>query len=66
LATPPEVPIEILEKVVNDKRLWIYSKLIEKESLNPPTAAKEYVSGEGFYYLGRSYRLKLVNGVNRF
>ncbi|MEG3918225.1 SprT family zinc-dependent metalloprotease [Microcoleus sp. T3_A4] len=65
MATPPEVPIETLEKVVNDKRLWIYSKLLEKESLNPPTAAKEYVSGEGFYYLGRSYRLKLVDGVKR-
>jgi hypothetical protein len=35
----------------------------KKESLNPPTAVKEYVSGEGFFYLGRSYRLKLVDGV---
>ena len=57
------MPIETLEKVVNQKRLWIHSKLIEKESLNPPTPAKEYVSGEGFYYLGRSYSLKLVDGV---
>lgn len=63
LATPPEVPMETLEKVVNDKRLWIYSKLIEKESFNPPTAAKDYVAGESFYYLGRSYRLNLVDGV---
>ena len=63
LSTPPQVPIETLEKVVNEKRLWIHSKLIEKESLNPPTPAKEYVSGEGFYYLGRSYSLKLVDGV---
>ncbi len=61
LASPPEVPMETLEKVVRDKRLWIYSKLLKKESLNPPTAVKEYVSGEGFYYLGRSYRLKLVD-----
>ena len=63
LSTPPQVPIETLEKVVNEKRLWIHSKLIEKESLNPPTPAKEYVSGEGFYYLGRSYSFKLVDGV---
>ena len=63
LASPPEVPMETLEKVVSDKRLWIYSKLLKKESLNPPTAVKEYVSGEGFYYLGRSYRLKLVDSV---
>jgi predicted metal-dependent hydrolase len=65
LVSPPEVPMETLEKVVRDKRLWIYSKLLKKESLNPPTAVKEYVSGEGFFYLGRSYRLKLVDGVNR-
>jgi len=63
LAAPPEVPIETLEKIVADKRLWIYDKLIKKESLNPPTPSKEYVSGEGFYYLGRSYRLTLVDAV---
>ena len=63
LASPLEVPIETLEKVVDDRRLWIHSKLLKKESLNPPTSVKEYVSGEGFYYLGRSYRLKLVGGV---
>ncbi|MEP0802771.1 M48 family metallopeptidase [Funiculus sociatus] len=63
LASPPEVPMETLEKVVSDKRLWIYSKLLKKESFNPPTAVKEYVSGEGFFYLGRNYRLKLVDGV---
>jgi predicted metal-dependent hydrolase len=65
LASPPEVPIETLEKVVDDRRFWIYSKLLKKESLNPPTSSKEYVSGEGFYYLGRSYRLKLVDGVKK-
>lgn len=63
LATPPEVPLETLEKVVNDKRLWIYSKLIRKEALNLPTAVKEYVEEEKFYYLGRGYRLKLVDKV---
>ncbi len=57
------VPIETLEKVVGEKRLWIYSKLLKKESLNLPTAVKKYVSGEKFYYLGRSYRLKLIDSV---
>ncbi|MFN6527289.1 SprT family zinc-dependent metalloprotease [Nostoc sp. ChiSLP03a] len=60
LVSPPEVPIETLERIVSDKRYWIYSKLLKKESLNPTVSAKEYVSGEGFYYLGRSYRLKIV------
>ncbi len=61
LSAPPEVPLETLEKVVEDKRFWIYSKLLEKQELNPPVPIKEYISGEGFYYLGRSYRLKMVN-----
>lgn len=61
LASPPEVPIETLEKIVTDKRYWIYSKLLKKELFNSPVNLKEYVSGEGFYYLGRSYRLKIVD-----
>lgn len=61
LASPPEVPIETLEKIVDNKRYWIYSKLLKKESFNAPVNVKEYVSGEGFYYLGRSYRLKIVD-----
>jgi predicted metal-dependent hydrolase len=65
LASPPEVSIETLEKIVNDKRYWIYSKLLKKESFNQPVSVKEYVSGEGFYYLGRSYRLKLVDGIQQ-
>lgn len=63
LTSPPEVPLETLEKVVRDKRLWIVNKLLKKAALNPPSSNKEYVSGEGFYYLGRSYRLKLVDSV---
>lgn len=65
LASPPEVPIETLERIVSEKRYWIYSKLLKKELLNPPVSVKEYVSGEGFYYLGRSYRLKVVDGVQQ-
>lgn len=63
LASPPEVPIETLEKIVSDKRLWIYDKLLKQQFLNPPTSIKQYVSGEAFYYLGRSYSLKLVDAV---
>ena len=65
LASPPEVPIETLERIVSEKRYWIYSKLLKKESLNPPASVKEYVSGENFYYLGRSYRLKVVEQVEQ-
>lgn len=60
LASPPGVAVEALEAFAEDNLLWIYTKLLEKEAQARPRARKEYVSGEGFYYLGRSYRLKLV------
>ncbi|MBL1179255.1 M48 family metallopeptidase [Pantanalinema sp. GBBB05] len=66
IACRPEVPPERLEKVIQDKRLWIYEKLLQKEALNPtPPVTKEFISGEGFYYLGRSYRLKLVHDTKQ-
>jgi len=50
-----------LESFVRDKRAWVYKKVAEKEALRHATPVKEYVSGEGFPYLGRSYRLLLVD-----
>jgi predicted metal-dependent hydrolase len=60
LHAPDACPRETLESFVRQKRFWIYRKLAEKEALQRPVPRKEYVSGEGFPYLGRSYRLLLV------
>jgi predicted metal-dependent hydrolase len=53
-----------LESAVRDKRFWLYSKMAEKETLRKALPTKEYVSGEGFFYLGRSYRLLLLKKQN--
>jgi predicted metal-dependent hydrolase len=45
---------------VRAKKFWLYRKLAEKEARQQPRSGKEFVSGEGFPYLGRSYRLLLV------
>jgi len=63
LATPPGVPPERLEAFVQDNLVWVHTRLLDKEAQARPLARKEYVSGEGFYYLGRSYRLKMVDGA---
>jgi predicted metal-dependent hydrolase len=63
LATPPDVPQEQLEAFVEEHLVWVYTKLADKEGHAQPQARKEYVPGEGFFYLGRSYRLRLVDGV---
>ena len=54
----------VLERFVREKRFWLYTKLAEKESLRKPVANKEFVTGEGFPYLGRNYRLLLVDESN--
>ena len=64
LAAPSKVPEERLERFAKSKRFWVYKKLAAKEALPPPVPSKQFVTGEGFPYLGRSYRLLLVSGLD--
>src|SRR5690554_8202238 len=58
---PEHLNIEEIEKVLEEKRYWIYSKQEEWKYLNSTKVKRQFVNGEGFLYLGRSYRLKLVD-----
>jgi hypothetical protein len=58
---PEDVPEEKIEDIVEAKRLWIYKNLAEWRDLNATRVLREYRNGEGFLYLGRSYRLLLVS-----
>lgn len=60
LDVPVGVPISIIEDVAEEKLFWVYKKLAEKGLYQRPRNRKEYVTGEGFAYLGRSYRLLLI------
>jgi predicted metal-dependent hydrolase len=51
---------EDIEDIVKSKRYWIYKTLAEWRDLNAARVLREYRNGEGFLYLGRSYRLSLV------
>ncbi len=57
---PAEFPDERIEDIVQSKRYWIYKTLAEWRDLNATRVLREYRNGEGFLYLGRSYRLSLV------
>ena len=50
-----------VEELIEKKRKWIYRNLAEWQDMNAARIRRQYVSGEGFLYLGRSYRLKLVD-----
>ncbi|WP_295454052.1 hypothetical protein [uncultured Thiodictyon sp.] len=43
------------------RSFWIYTKLAEKDRLHRQVPRKQFVDGEGFLYLRRSHRLKLVD-----
>ena len=64
LAAPRGADETKLRDFVRSKRYWIYKKLAEKEQLQRPIPRKEYVNGEGFLYLGRSYMLRIVEIQN--
>lgn len=60
LSAPPGVPDERLREFVKRKRMWVYKELAKRDALNHEAPRKAFVDGEGFAYLGKSYRLRLV------
>jgi hypothetical protein len=58
---PADYTPEQVDAVVESKRMWIYRNLAEWKDLNATSVAREWVNGETFLYLGRSYRLSLVS-----
>ena len=60
LKAPPTATIDRAKQFVVAKRPWVYRKLAEKDALTGPPVVKQFVEGEGFAYLGRSYRLTLT------
>jgi len=57
---PTETSADDLSRWVGKKLLWVHRKLALKKEAAPKMRGPEYVSGEAFSYLGRRYRLKLV------
>jgi predicted metal-dependent hydrolase len=60
VTVPPGTEQAELVKLIRSRRRWLYGKLAERESLSNGRPPREYVSGEGFSYLGRSHRLLVV------
>ena len=58
---PEKLSANQVEEILESKRKWIYRNLAEWQDLNSRRVPRDYINGEGFLYLGRSYRLKLVS-----
>jgi predicted metal-dependent hydrolase len=61
LHAPAGIGADSLAAWAWSKRRWVFRKLAEKHLLLPASPSKEFVTGEGFDYLGRHYRLQLTD-----
>ncbi len=59
---PIDCPDALIEERVQKRAAWISRQLAEFERYPPRTPARQFVSGETHLYLGRQYRLKLLQG----
>lgn len=57
---PMDTALLRIEQFVHDKRMWLHTKLAQKAVLREGMADREFVTGEAFWYLGRSHRLEVV------
>jgi predicted metal-dependent hydrolase len=57
---PSGSAVEELGQWAQSKLLWVYRKLAIQEAMKPQVNLPEYVTGERFAYLGRTYRLMIV------
>ncbi|OIP58349.1 MAG: hypothetical protein AUK54_00170 [Helicobacteraceae bacterium CG2_30_36_10] len=58
---PQDLEADEIEKHVYKKRLWLWEKLAIKKEYQEKIIKKSFISGESFYYLGRSYRLEIID-----
>jgi predicted metal-dependent hydrolase len=63
LSAPQDCGEKDLAAFAYEKRLWVYRKLAEKDLMLSARPVREFVTGEGFSYLGRSHRLLLHEGA---
>lgn len=62
---PEPYDMDKIEEILEAKRSWIYRNLAEWEDLNRTRVEREFVNGEGFPYLGSTYRLQIVDDVSQ-
>jgi predicted metal-dependent hydrolase len=57
---PKDATIESIESKIIHRAAWITKQQRQFAKYAPPLPAPECISGEGYRYLGRQYRLKLI------
>lgn len=59
---PENSSLELIESKVRKRAAWIIKQQNFFLSFHPKPKDKKYVSGESHFYLGRQYRIEVING----
>lgn len=62
---PEKISEDELNQIIQKKSYWIYKSLSELEELNSTSVNREIKNGEGFLYLGKSYKLTIKKNLNQ-
>ncbi len=57
---PVGTPEAAIKQAIESRKLWLYQKVNHEQKYPPTRQRKEFVSGETIPYLGRNYRLEVV------
>ena len=60
---PKDLPSNKLDAIMDLKSYWIYKSISEMQELNRNRVTRHIANGEGFLYMGKSYRLKIEKGL---
>ncbi|MEM9491797.1 MAG: SprT family zinc-dependent metalloprotease [Myxococcota bacterium] len=63
LMAPTDTAVTRLDRVVRQKAPWIVDRLRHVGQVETVVGAREFVSGESYAYLGRTYRLKVMTNA---
>jgi hypothetical protein len=62
---PRNINLDRINGIVDLKRPWIYRSIAELQELNKSKANRSLANGEGYLYMGKSYRLKIEKDLRR-
>ncbi|MBI2667890.1 M48 family metallopeptidase [Candidatus Woesearchaeota archaeon] len=64
ILTPKELETNQINNIIDLKRYWIHKSISELKDLNQSKVKRSLVDGEGYLYLGKTYRLKIRNDLD--
>ena len=56
---PKRIPRRQIDAIMDLKKFWVYKSLAEFQELNTTKITRQIANGEGFLFLGKSYRLMI-------